>query len=209
MKRIKLVMIQGLVASIILCVLFSNRVLLAGDKQEQTTAEQQRMMELWKKYSFPGPHHKHLEYFVGDWDSIQKIFPSAGGEPVTQTQEIHVESLFGGRFTRAHIKVNANIMGIIPEGFVITGYDNYQDKVISVTYGNYATDFTFLSGTLSKDGKTRIDTGTLPNVFTGKEYRVKAVTTIINHDKYLYEYYKIDAAGKESKGMEITYTRKH
>ena len=208
MKKIKLMMMQGLVMSIILCVLCLSPVVLTGEEQEQMTADQQRIMELWKKYSFPGPNHKHLEYFVGDWDSIQEIFSAGGGEPVTQTQEIHVESQFDGRFTQAHIKLNAEMMGIKPEGFVITGYDNYQDKVISVTYGNYGTDFSLLSGTLSKDGKTRIDTGTRTNVFTGEEYRVKGVTTIVSRDKYIYEYYKIDAAGKESKSMEITYTRK-
>ena len=182
--------------------------------QEQKTQEQkaqdqqQQMVELWKKYAFPGENHKHLAYFVGDWDSVQKIFPRDGSEPVMQKQQIHVESLFDGRFTKAHIKVEAPGNPNAPEGIVITGFDNYQGKVISVTFGNLSTDFSLLSGTLENNGKTRIDTGTRTDIFTGEEYKVRAVTTIIDQDSYKYEYYKSDAAGNERRTMEIMYTRR-
>jgi hypothetical protein len=120
-----------------------------------------------------------------------------------------VESLFGGRFTRAHIKIKANIGGIVPEGIVITGYDNFKQEFFSVTFGNLGTGYFVTSGKLDKTGKIRIDNAVRTNVYTSQEYKVKAITTIINQDKYLYEYYKIDPKGSEFKRMEIIYTRKN
>jgi hypothetical protein len=181
----------------------------AAEQNQKMSEQQQKMEELWKKYNFPGEKHKHLEYFVGDWESVQKIFPSSGEEPRVRDQEIHVESLFGGRFTRAHIKIKANIGGIVPEGIVITGYDNFKQEFFSVTFGNLGTGYFVTSGKLDKTGKIRIDNAVRTNVYTSQEYKVKAITTIINQDKYLYEYYKIDPKGSEFKRMEIIYTRKN
>ena len=70
------------------------------------------------------------------------------------------------------------------------------------------THLQFMSGTLEESGKTRIDRGISTNALAGKEHKVKAVTTIIDQNKYLYEYYRVNTDGKETKTMRITYTRK-
>ncbi len=171
--------------------------------------EQQRMLKLWQEYTSPGEKHKHLEYFVGEWESTQKIFSQQPGvEPRVRRQEIRVKSLFGGRFTEAHIKILQKIMGIDPAGTVITGHDNYRKKFWSVTFGNIGTDYSLMSGTLDETGKIRTDYGEMENFFSGEKYRVKAVTTIIDENKYTYEYYRVDSSGNEIKTMEITYFRK-
>ncbi|UCH94056.1 MAG: DUF1579 family protein [Candidatus Aminicenantes bacterium] len=186
-----------------------STVFVFAGNQKEAEKEQQKIIETWKKYSSPGEMHKYLQYFVGHWESVQNIFPrSAGDEVMVMYQEIHVESLFEGRFIKAHIKAKKKSMGSYTETIVITGYDNYKQKVISTTFSNKATDFTILTGTLDKSGKTRIDTGMRTNIFTGREYKIRAVTTIINPDKYIYEYYEPDPNGSEFKVMEITYTRK-
>jgi hypothetical protein len=187
-------------------------VLAPAEKQDkqapQKSEEQQKIEALWKKYSFPGEKHKHIKYFIGEWESVQTFFSGSGGEPVTYKQEITVVPLFDGRFTQAHIKTKADIMGIAPEGIVINGYDNFREEFFSITFGNLGTEYYLTSGKLDDTGKIRIDTGDRKNIYTGEEYKIRAVTTIINRDNYLYEYYKITADGKETKIMEISYTRK-
>ena len=178
------------------------------EKNQEMTEEQKRMMELWKKYTFPCEQHKHIEYFVGEWQSIIKTWPEPGKEPNVRTQEIKVESFFDGRFTRAHIKTEASDLGMLFETIVINGYDNYKQEFFSITLSKQRTDYYLTTGKLDQTGKIRTDTAVRTDIFTGEQYRVKAITTIINQDKYTYEYYRIEPEGKEVKEMEITYTRK-
>lgn len=196
----------------LLVIFFINSVstifVFAQDQKKAEEEEQKKMIETWKKYSFPSEKHKHLEYFVGHWESVQKVFSQPGDEPTVLNQEIHVESLFDGRFTKAHIKAKKKSMGTYSESIVITGYDNYKQEVISISFSNKATDFKILTGTLDETGKKRIDTGVRTDIFTGREYKVKSVTTIINRDKYIYEVYLSESDQEEYKAMEITYTRK-
>ncbi|NIM12673.1 MAG: DUF1579 domain-containing protein [Candidatus Aminicenantes bacterium] len=191
----------------VIMVLAAPALVLAEKQDQKKSEEQQKIEELWKKYTFPGEKHKHLDYFVGEWESVQKLFRKSG-EAVTRKQEITVVSLFQGRFTKAHIKIKADIMGIAPEGIVINGYDNYKEEFFSITFGNLGTEYFLTSGKLDKDGKVRIDRGDRKNIYTGEEYKIKAVTTIIDRDNYVYEYYRIASDGNERKTMEITYKRK-
>jgi hypothetical protein len=204
MKMIKHVMLIFLVVFLATLVLS----VFAQEKNQEMSEEQKKMMELWKKYTFPGEKHKHIEYFVGEWESVIKSWPVPGKEPKVRTQKIKVESFFDGRFTKAHIKTDASDVGVLLETIVINGYDNYKQEFFSITLSKQRTDYYLTTGQLDKTGKIRTDTAVRTDIFTGEQYRVKAITTIINQDKYTYEYYKIDPEGNEVKRMDITYTRK-
>jgi hypothetical protein len=180
----------------------------AQENNQEMSEEQKKMMELWKKYTFPGEKHKHIEYFVGEWESIIKSWPVPGKEPKVRNQKIKVESFFDGRFTKAHIKTDASDIGMVIETIVINGYDNFKQEFFSITLSKLRTDYYLTTGKLDKTGKIRTDTTVRTDILTGEQYRVKAITTIINRDKYTYEYYQIDPEGNEIKRMDITYTRK-
>ena len=204
MKMIKPVRLSLLVVFLAALVL----PVYAQEKNQEMSEEQKKMMESWKKYTFPCEQHKHIEYFVGEWQSIIKSWNEPGKEPAVRTQEIRVESFFDGRFTRAHIKTDASDIGMILETMVINGYDNFKQEFFSITLSSQRTDYYLTAGKLDKTGKIRTDTAVRTDIFTGEPYRVKAITTIINQDKYTYEYYQIDPEGNEVKKMDITYTRK-
>ncbi|MCK4760638.1 MAG: DUF1579 family protein [Candidatus Aminicenantes bacterium] len=178
------------------------------EKQEQAmSAEEQKMVKRWKELATPGERHKHLRYFVGEWESVQKIWAEPGAEPLQSAQEISVKLLYGGRFTEAHIKFKQEFFGVKIEGTVITGYNNYTGKFFSVTFGNDSTGYSSMSGTLDKTGKVRTDHIEIDDFMTGKKVKFKAITTIINKDKYTYESYQVDSKGNEVKYMEVTYYR--
>lgn len=204
MKMIKHIMLSLLIVFLAILVLSVS----AQEKNQEMSEEQKKMIELWKKYTFPGEKHKHIEYFVGEWESIIKSWPVPGKEPNVRTQKIKVESFFDGRFTKAHIKTDASDIGMLLETIVINGYDNYEQEFFSITLSKQRTDYYLTTGKLDKTGKIRTDTTVRTDIFTGKQNRVKAITTIINRDKYTYEYYQIDPEGNEIKRMDITYTRK-
>ena len=204
MKMIKHVMLSLLVVFLATLVLS----VFAQEKNQEMSEEQKKMMELWKKYTFPCEKHKHIQYFVGEWESVIKSWPDPGKPPEVRTQKIKVEPFFDGRFTKAYIKTDASDVGVLLETIVINGYDNYKQEFFSITLSKQRTDYFLTTGQLDKTGKIRTDTAVRTDFFTGEQYRVRAITTIINQDKYTYEYYQIDPEGNEIKRMDITYTRK-
>lgn len=177
-------------------------------KEQEMSAEEQEMVKRWKESAAPGEKHKHLQYFIGEWESVHKYWVNPGTEPLQNKQEISVKSLYGGRFTEAHIKFKQEIFGVILEATVITGYNNYTKKFFSVTFGNDSTGYSTMSGTLDETGKIRTDHIEIEDPQTGKKVKIKSITTIINKDKYTYESYQVDPKGNEVKFLEITYARK-
>lgn len=209
MRMSKHVMLSlSVIFLVILAVSFAVLPVLAEEQEQKMSEQEKKMMDLWRKYTTPGENHKHIEYFVGEWESIMKSWAGPAKEPRVRTQEIKVEPFFQGRFTKAHIKTHADDIGKILETMVINGYDNFKEEFFSITLSKQRTDFFVTSGKLDKTGKIRTDTAVRTDFFTGKQYGVKAVTTIINRDKYTYVYYRINPDGTEKKNMEITYTRK-
>ncbi len=200
--------IKYLIISILAVVLSSP--VSAREQNRELSEEQEKMMKLWKEYAFPGENHKHLEYFIGSWESIHKSWenPGSGDDPIIRRQEINVQSILGGRCLKAHIMFNEKIMGESAEGIVITGYNNYKKEFYAVTFSTMDTGYFVSRGTLDKSGKTRTETGIMDDYFTGKKIKIKAITTIINRDKYVYEFYQPDSRGNEIKTLEIIYTRK-
>lgn len=180
-----------------------------GDKQKKENEEKQKMIKLWKEYATPGENHKHLEYYIGQWESVRKVWEEPGAEAVITKQEITVEPIFGGRYLKAHIKLKGDIMGMPFESMILTGYDNYKKQFFAIAVSSLDTGYQVSTGTLDKTGKIRTETGVLDDVMTGKKFKIKAVTTIIDRNKYLYQLYEIDSSGSEIKLMEITYTRKN
>jgi len=204
MNIIKHVVIGLLVIFVITSVM--GLTAFTDEKKQELSEEDKKMMELLEKYSTPGEYHKHLDYFVGKWQSFVKMFGEPGSEPMTHKQEITVKWILGGRYLRAHLK--GVMMGRSYDVFVFTGYNNYSEKVFAIQLSTMDTGYFISSGTLSKDGKLRAETGIMDDYFTGKKVKVKAVTTLLDKDKYKYDLYTIDAEGKETKSMEIIYTRK-
>jgi hypothetical protein len=191
-------LVLGLVSSVLSVPAFSQ--------EKKMSPEEQKMMELWMKYSTPGENHKYLEYFVGEWDTTSKSWAKPGAEPMVEKGEVSAEMIMGGRYLKAHFK--GSMMGMPAEGMMITGYDNYKKEFGSLWIDSMGTGFYFVSGTLDEAKKIRTETGLWDNFMTGGKDKAKMVTRIIDNDTFAFEMYMIDPAGKEFKSMEMTYKRK-
>jgi hypothetical protein len=191
---------------IFLVMLVLGLTVSADEKKQEMSAEDQKIMELYEKYAAPGENHKHLEYFIGEWESQLKMWVEPGAEPMMHKQEIKVKSILGNRFLKAQIKGTS--MGKPYEGMVLTGYDNYKKKTFAIQVSTLDTGYFVSSGTLDKTGKVRTETGIMDDIITGEKIKITSVTTIINNDKYTYEMYQTDSKGSRFKSLEITYTRK-
>lgn len=197
-------MICVLVTSFVLAV--SSPVPAAQEKKPEVSEVDKKAAELMEQYTTPGENHKYLAYFVGEWESLVKYNVEPGAEPITYKQEITVKWILGGRFLHAHIR--GNFQGMPYDGFVYTGYNNYKKEFFAIQMSSMSTGYFISTGALDITGKTRTETGVMEDPTAGN-INVKAVTTLVDRNKYLYDFYMLDDKGKETKIMDVVYTRKN
>jgi len=175
-------------------------------QQPQQSEEEQKMMKLWMEYATPGENHKYFEYFVGDWEVNVKSWMKPGAEPEVSKGDNTSKLILGGRFLMS--SYTGTMMGMPFEGLSISGYDNLKKEYVTMWIDNAGTGIYLTSGSLDKASKARTETGIWDDPMTGGKSKVRWVTKIIDDNKYMFEMYNTDPAGKEFKSGEITYTRK-
>ena len=181
---------------------------LVGQEKSQMSKEEQEMMKKWMDYSTPGPNHKYLESFVGEWDAVAKQWMKPGEPPITTEMPMKAKMLLGGRYLKYTVK--GTMMDMPFEGMSITAFDNLEKKFISMWIDSMGTGIYMTEGTLDKTGKIRTETGLWNDITTGGKSKVKMVYKTVDNDHILFEMYMSGGmyGDKEVKSMEITYTRK-
>jgi hypothetical protein len=177
----------------------------ATEMSPEEKAKNDDMMAKWMAYSTPNENHKVLEQFVGNWDTTMKAWMPGSEAAQESTGTSSIEWILGGRFIQQ--KFSGTHMGQPFEGIGITGYDNQKQKYQSVWIDNMGTGM--MNSTLNYDAatKTFAEEGSFSCPMKGGDLIYRAVMTIKDADHYSYEMYTTDE-GKESKMMEIQYTRK-
>lgn len=175
--------------------------------QPQMTAEQLAEMQMWAKIGMPSEHHKHLNYFIGKWNTTTKMWMGGPGSDVMESQGTsNIRWVLDGRMLLDEHK--GSMMGLPYEGIGMTGYDNYRNMYFSSWCSNMQTNM------LTMTGKRHPDTGIFTYYGEMDEPSIKVigrtvkyVTRIINENKYVFDIIDLHA-GDDYKVIEITYTRK-
>ncbi len=88
------------------------------------------------------------------------------------------------------------------------GYDNVGKKTIEVKLDNMSTIIMYNLGSISADGKVITNLGTSLDPATGKPYKLRTVTTVVDHDHFTLEWYGTEEGRKEAKVVSMSHTRK-
>lgn len=203
MKRFKLARICFVMVFVITIVFGSASALMSEEKKPDSHAKQE-MMKRNAALTSPGENHKHLEYFVGDWESEVKVF-RPGAAPDIHKQTLSVRPFHGGRFNKAEIKGVA--MGNPYEVWVFTGYDNAKKQFFTIQLSSMNTGYTLSNGTINADGKGRVENGEYFDPGSGKTYKLEIITTLFDNDNYKYEVFLLPPNGGKMKITEIVYKR--
>jgi hypothetical protein len=153
----------------------------------------------------PGPQHKKLQPFIGDWDLTVKLWTDPEQPPAEAKGTVERKWIMGGRFVQETSRVECN--GKECERLGLIGYDNGQKKfTIAQACG--------VSGTISHSLATCNDAGTKFECakeeccpLTGQKVKGRDELLIEGNDKIVVNVYRT-VGGKEIKMMEITSTRK-
>jgi hypothetical protein len=113
--------------------------------------------------------------------------------------------LLDGRFL--YQEYNSQMMGQPFSGIGIDAYDNMTKKYVTAWLDSMGTGIFIMEGTASADGKTITLKGSHPEPGGGKMTH-RAVWKIVDNNNQTFDMYGAHHGGKETKMMEIVYTRK-
>jgi hypothetical protein len=167
--------------------------------------DEQAMMEEFKRLGTPGDPHKVLASLEGSWQTKTKEWMEPGKPPMESTGTADMKMLLDGRFLQQEL--SGDMMGQPYKGLGVLGYDNLRKKYVTTWIDSMGTGIFYMEGTGSADGKTITLKGShaMPG---GGSMTHRAIWKIVDENAQTFEMYGSHGKEKESKNMEITYTRK-
>ncbi len=211
MKTTTAVLLCGLVA-VPLLAQEKRESASAGNRDEKKPGDAEmmaKMMELSK----PGENHKHLQERVGTWSYSVKWWMSPEAPPVVSTGTTVSRALMDGRYLISDHSgsmqmpgENGKMMDAPFKGMAVEGYDNVKQKFVSSWIDNMGTGILISEGTYDPATKTLTYYAEYEPM-PGMKAKTRQVIKCTDKDHHTMEYFE-DRGGKETKVMEIAYTRK-
>jgi len=165
----------------------------------QTDAEKQEMMKKAEAAGKPGPGHKAIEHFAGNWRCEVKCWVDPNGQPQQSQATAKTAWIMGGRFLQEDFQ--GQMMGRTFNGRFIMGFNNVKQVYQSVWFDDMNTALFTTEGKGDSKAITLEGKGSCPA--TGRtDVPMKAVYRVISPDKHTFEMFD-----GNNRTMEITYTR--
>ena len=165
-------------------------------------ADKAEMMQKMAAAGTPGPAHKALAAFVGDWKAEVKCWCEPDGPPNVSHGTAKAGWILNGHFLQAEF--HGEMMGKPFTGQTLMGYDNIKETFNTVWVSDMQTSTMTCEGKGENGNKVITLEGKSNCPATGrKDIPMKTVFRVLNPDKYVFEMFN---DGVQS--MEITYTRK-
>ncbi len=178
----------------------------AGQAQAPSPDEIKDMMDKYKELNAPGPQHKQFAKAVGKWDAVSRMWTDPSAPPTESKGQAEYRLACGGRYLISNYK--GDMMKEPFEGMGIDGYDNFRQEYTSIWIDNFSTAILNLTGHADETGKIITFTGKMDEPLTKERDKpLKTILRWVNDDKFVFEWYDLAPDGKETKIMEIEYTR--
>lgn len=188
-----------------LCIVLGASMATAKDNKMEKPIDPQAMMDVYTKLAVPGEQHKQLASLAGSWTTKTKEWMEPNKPPVESTGSAEMKVLLDGRFLQQEL--TGQMMGQPFSGIELIAYDNLLKRYVTTWMSTMGTGIFMMEGTPSADGKTITLKGQHPEPGGGyMEHR--AIWKIVDNNTQTFDMWGTHHGGKESKMMEITYTRK-
>lgn len=164
----------------------------------------QAMMAAYEKAGEPTEQHKLLQRSVGKWNITIKSWMDPKQPPMESKGTAEGKALLGGRYVQTD--VTSDMMGKPFSGVAVNGYDKAKKKFVGTWIDSMSTGIMRSEGTADASGNTMTVQTVSTDPITGKDSKMRVVGTWEGTDKLVEEFFE-KKKGKETKMMEITYTR--
>ncbi len=188
----------------------------ADDNGQRAAVNREEMMKKWKRASTPGEHHKHLQYFVGKWDTVMRMWMGGPGGPPTESKgQSEIKWVLDGHYLLEESTIDVKMPDATgkmstttQKGMGLFGYDNFKNLYVGSWFSNVSTELITMRGTRDPTGKGFTYYGQMDEPMLdiyGRE--VKYVSRIVDDKNYVFEIYDLHG-GESYKVVEIAYARK-
>jgi hypothetical protein len=177
---------------------------LASAQEKPAAGEQQLAMEAYLKAGALNENHEFLKKMAGSWDVQVTSWMAPGQPPSVSKSTVQADIRLGGRYLVMSF-VGA-MFGQPFEGLQIVGYDNMEKRYTTFWIDNTSTHFYTTAG--QREGNVISETGSWLDPLNGSQVPVKAKTTLVSADEYLYQQFMVMPDGSEFKSMENRCRRK-
>ena len=160
----------------------------------------------WATLSRPGPSHKLLEMFAGEWDSEISFRSGPNDERQVSSGASNIHWVLGNRFLQEDFEGEA--AGEKFQGMGLMGYDNGARQFKMVWIDSLNTALAVSAGRYNPERNVFEMTSDVYDPLLGAVKTVKSVLHVKSPDKY--EFSMVDTApdGREFTSLEMVYTRK-
>lgn len=150
-----------------------------------------------------GPEHAQLAKTIGTWKVAYMFWMKEGAEPTQATGRSTFTKLFDGRFIREEF--TGDMLGKAFTGIGTMGFDRAAKRFVNTWYDNMGTGIIFTNGSSSANGRDLVLRGTMTCPMRGA-MNVRHEYVHGSDDTFTLTMYN-EVDGKESKAMELVYTR--
>jgi Protein of unknown function (DUF1579) len=165
-------------------------------------SDKAEMMRKAEAAGKPGPEHKGLEHFVGNWKCDVKCWMDPNGAPNESHGTAKMTWIMNGRFIQEDFQ--GEIMGKPFHGRSVLGYNNQKRSYQSVWFDDMNTSMFTSEGKGDRKMITLEGKNSCPA--TGRtDIPMKIVLRVLGPDKHSFEMF--DGSKGNARTMEIIYTR--
>ena len=169
-------------------------------------AEQKEMQKKVEAAATPGPAHKALDEFVGDWNAEVSCWMEPGAPAHMSRGTAKAKWTLDGHFLEEEFQ--GEMMGKAFTGRTLIGYDNVKKTYKTVWISDMQTSIFTSEGRGDSTNKVITLEGKSSCAATGRtDVPIRTVYRTISPDKHVFEMYD-GSKGDNVKTMEIIYTRK-
>jgi len=163
------------------------------------------MMAQYEAMSQPGPEHKLLQPFVGEWDVKARFWMEPQGEAMESTGKAKTEWILDGRYQRQNY--TGQFMGKEFKGEGLMGYNKVTGEYFSTWIDSMSTGMGLGHGSVSADGKTFTFSTEYDDPMTEGKMNTREVLKVLNNNEFVVTSYMRTDDGGEFKHMELRYSR--
>jgi uncharacterized protein DUF1579 len=167
-------------------------------------AEDDKKQEQAVKPDLPGAFHQRLGDLAGPWDVSTRYV--IGDKTHEGKATCEAKMILDGRFLQQDY--SSLFQGREFHVLQLWGYDNIKKKSIEIMMDTMGTGVLHNEGTVSDDGKVITNLGESRDPQTGKPYKLRTVTTIVDNDNFVTEWFGTEEGRKEAKVVTLTHKRK-
>jgi len=174
-------------------------------QSRQSGPDKEEMMKQAEAAGRPGPGHKALEPFVGNWKAEVKCWMDPDAPAQVSQGTAKASWIMNGRFLQEDFQ--GEMMGKPFNGRTLLGYDNVKQTYNSVWFSDMQTSLFTTEGKGEKGNSVITLEGESSCPGTGRlDVPMKVVLRVVSPSKRTLEMFD-SSRGENARTMEITYTK--